>query len=250
VSDVVTRDWGTPSDGPPLSDGLRIYAVGDLHGRFDLLQAMATLIRRDLATAPSPRSIEIFLGDYVDRGPRSREVVDWLIDTPPIANERICLMGNHEDMLLEALNEPGAAANWLYNGGDATLASYGINVRPYAARTNISGLLREHLPPKHRAFLEGLKRMADYNPYLFVHAGIRPGRRLAEQDPKDLVWIREPFLFSEADLGRVVVHGHTPVERPEVRPNRVNIDTGAFFSGCLTCLVLAGSTRRFLQTEM
>jgi len=248
VSAVASQDEGGPS---ALPDGLAVYAIGDLHGRLDLLREMEALIRADLARSRPKKSVEIFLGDYIDRGPRSREVVERLIGTAPLADKRICLMGNHEDMLLGVLAEPDGFVNWLHNGGDATLASYGLNVRPFAAKTELARirtLLLERLAPNHRAFFEGLPRWVEFGPYLFVHAGIRPGRAIAEQDPEDLVWIREPFLLSDEDFGRIVVHGHTPVDRPEVRRNRINIDTGAFFTGRLTCLVLEQSTRRFLQT--
>ena len=252
MSDASSESARSPNAAPALPAGLRLYAVGDVHGRFDLLRRMADLIRGDLAAHPPPRkSVEIFLGDYIDRGPQSCQVVDWLIDTPPLAGERICLMGNHEDMLLDALTDPGGFVNWLHNGGDATLASYGVNVRPFAGRSRaaeFSTLLIESLPSRHRAFFENLPRMADFEPYLFVHAGIRPGRPIADQDPQDLMWIREQFLRSDMDFGRVVVHGHTPAEHPEIRHNRINLDTGAYFSGRLTCLVLEGTSRRFLHT--
>ena len=248
MSAVASQGEGSPS---ALPDGLAIYAIGDLHGRLDLLRAMDALIRADLARSRPEKSVEIFLGDYIDRGPQSRELVERLIGSPPLADERICLIGNHEDMLLDALAEPDGFANWLHNGGDATLASYGLNVRPFAAKTELARIraaFPDHLPPDHRAFFEGLRRWVEFGPYLFVHAGIRPGRPIAEQDPEDLVWIREPFLLSDEDFGRIVVHGHTPVDRPEVRPNRINIDTGAYFTGRLTCLVLEQGTHRFLQT--
>ncbi len=243
----------SPGGGIPnaLPDGLAIYAIGDLHGRLDLLRDMEALIRADLARSQPRQSVEIFLGDYIDRGPQSREVVERLIGAPPLADRRICLMGNHEDMLLGVLSEPDALVNWLHNGGDATLASYGLNVRPFAAKkehARIRALFLEGLAPDHRAFFEGLRRWVEFGPYLFVHAGIRPGRPLEVQEPEDLVWIREPFLLSEEDFGRIVVHGHTPVDRPDVRSNRINIDTGAYFTGRLTCLVLERKTHRFLHT--
>jgi serine/threonine protein phosphatase 1 len=234
-----------------LPDGLAIYAVGDLHGRLDLLEEMQACIRADLFRSRPRESVEIFLGDYIDRGPQSCEVVERLISTPPLADKRVCLMGNHEDMLLKALDDAEGLVNWLHNGGDATLASYGLNVRPFAAKrehARIRALLLERLSQDHLAFFRGLRRCVEFGPYLFVHAGIRPGRPVADQDPADLLWIREPFLLSDEDFGRIVVHGHTPVDRPEVRRNRINIDTGAFFTGRLTCLVLERTTHRFLHT--
>ncbi len=235
----------------PLAPGLRIYAIGDIHGRFDLLERLTSKIRGDLDESPAARTIEIFLGDYVDRGPQSREVIEWLIESPPLANERICLLGNHEDMLLRALDSTSVMSNWLFNGGGETLLSYGVKTRGFGGESALIDLqhgLRAALPATHLEFLASLRRMVAIGPYLFVHAGIRPGRRPEDQDPDDLVWIRKPFLDSDADFGCIVVHGHTPVDRPDVRKNRINTDTGAVFTGCLTCLVLEGTERRFLQT--
>jgi len=233
-----------------LPEGLRIYAVGDIHGRFDLLQQMAAAIVEDLRKARPARILEIFLGDFIDRGPQSREVVDWLIRTPP-GGERVCLLGNHEDMLLKSLDDTDWMSNWLYNGAAETFVSYGVRTHGIGGSglVDLQQGLRAVLPGSHLEFFAGLRRMFVFEPYVFVHAGIRPGRTLSEQDPDDLVWIREPFLQSKADFGFVVVHGHTPTERPEVCPNRINIDTGAVFTGRLTCLVLEGATRRFLQVD-
>jgi serine/threonine protein phosphatase 1 len=236
---------------PQLPDGLRIYAIGDIHGRFDLLQALYASIRSELAEGRPPQSVEIFLGDYVDRGPQSRDVLDWLIGSPPVTGRRICLLGNHEDMLLNVLADPGAMPNWLSNGASETLLSYDVNTpvstAPVALANARAAFLRA-FPEPHRAFVESLPRSVSCGSYFFAHAGVRPGRALEDQDPQDLVWIREPFLLSNADFGKVVVHGHTPVEFPELRPNRIGIDTGAVFSGRLTCLVLEGSEQRFRQT--
>jgi serine/threonine protein phosphatase 1 len=237
---------------PPLSPGVRIYAVGDIHGRFDLLQEMASEIRRDLRDEPRPeRVVEIFLGDYVDRGPQSRAVIEWMMEAPPLTDERICLLGNHEDILLGALDDTDAMANWLYNGGGETLLSYGVTVRGFGGKSALVELqqgFRAALPGSHLEFLASLRRKVAVAPYLFVHAGIRPGLPIEKQDPEDLIWIREPFLHSAEDFGCIVVHGHTPAMHPEVRSNRINIDTGAVFTGRLTCLVLEGATKRFLQT--
>ena len=224
---------------PSLPDGLRIYAIGDIHGRYDLLQTLAARIRSDIEKAPPRSSAEIYVGDYIDRGPQSREVVEWLVGTPSLADRRICLKGNHEAMLLSALADPAWLHHWLSNGAGTTLASYGLGSRELAA-----------LPRKHLDFYENLELTASIGSYLFVHAGIRPSLALADQNEEDLVWIREPFLSSDADHGAIVVHGHTPVDVPEVRPNRINIDTGAVFSGHLTCLVLEGTSQRFLTDSM
>ena len=240
-----------PLERPRLPPGLRVYAVGDIHGRYDLLKAIAAEIRRDLAARPPERSIEIFLGDYIDRGPHSRDVLEWMVSGRPVADERICLLGNHEDMLLQVLKDPEATWTWLQNGGLATLVSYAA-IQPEGVAELTVGEARAAFlatfPAEHRAFVETLPRLKTLGGYLFVHAGLRPGRAIEDQDADDLVWIRDVFLFSRADFGACVVHGHTPAEGPEVLPKRINIDTGAFFTGRLTCLVLEGEERRFLQT--
>lgn len=232
---------------PMLPDGLRVYAIGDVHGRFDLLQAIAGKIRADIESSPADRAVEIFVGDYIDRGPQSRDVVDWLIDVPPLGDERICLLGNHEDLLLAALADPGGLTNWLFNGGDATLASYGVRELPRTADAMREACI-DAIPQSHRLFFESLPRTVTFGSYLFVHAGVDPSRPLHDQDPQDLVWIRQPFLNADVDFGHIIVHGHTPVVEPDIRPNRINIDTGAVFTGHLTCLVLEGTQRRLLQT--
>lgn len=233
---------------PALPEGLRIYAIGDIHGRFDLLSERAADIRRDRAEAPPARTIELFLGDYVDRGPQTKEVLDWLIGAPPLADQRICLLGNHEAMLLDALADPYGMDLWLANGGDATLHSYGIvpNYGSVDLMDRLSHAFATALPASHATFLRSLPRQAAFGTYLFVHAGIRPDRPVDQQDPNDLIWIREPFLRSKVDFGCIVVHGHTPVEQPEIRRNRIDIDTGAVFSDRLTCLVLESTTLRFI----
>jgi serine/threonine protein phosphatase 1 len=236
-----------PPTKPMLPENLRIYAIGDVHGRFDLLQAIVAKIKEDLRASPATTALEIFVGDYVDRGPQSCEVIEWLIEAPPLGSERICLLGNHEDLVLEALADPSGLANWLYNGGDATLASYGVIVSATSPGA-LHAAATAAIPASHRSFLAALPRTVEFGSYLFVHAGIDPHRPLEDQDPDDLVWIREPFLDSAVDFGRIVVHGHTPVVEPDIRENRINIDTGAVFTGHLTCLVLEGAARRLLRT--
>ena len=231
-----------------MPEGERVYAVGDIHGRLDLLNDIQREIAADLAANPAQHSVEVFLGDYVDRGPQSRQVVERLASPDCIADQRVCLMGNHEQMLLEAYSDPGAVEAWLMNGGIDTMRSYGAGARaaPMTGRS-VQMAFRSAFPAEHHDFLAGLPRMAVFGGYIFVHAGLRPGRPLVEQAADDLVWIREPFLSSTADFGAIVIHGHTPVSAPEIRPNRINIDTGAVFTGCLTCIVLEGQERRFLR---
>lgn len=233
-------------------DGVRVYAVGDIHGRFDLLKALYEQIRLDLDARPPQRSLEIFLGDYLDRGPQSREVVEWMIAAKPLSDQRICLMGNHEEMCLRAVEEPAAAQHWFGNGGLETLVSYKPIPHHILAGMTLGRAhaeLSAAIPHSHLEWLRNLPRTATVGDYVFVHAGLRPGRPADSQDPEDLIWIREPFLSSKFDFGKVVVHGHTPASEPEVRPNRINIDTGAVFTGRLTCLLLEGANRAFLQTR-
>ena len=239
--------------GEGVPAGVRAYVIGDIHGRFDLLTALYKKIAADIAANAPASSMEVFLGDYVDRGPNSRDVVEWLIRTPAVTDERICLKGNHEEILLECLKSHAAISGWRDLGGFETLYSYGV--APPVSGTP-DDLRRAHhafttaLPSDHVDFFRSLSTSAELGSYLFVHAGINPGRKLDAQRSQDLLWIREPFLSSTLDFGRVVVHGHTPVEKPQVRNNRINIDTGAYITGRLTCLVLEGDSRRFLRTGM
>jgi serine/threonine protein phosphatase 1 len=240
---------GTSSRRVP--PGRRIYAVGDVHGRSDLLDHLHQLILEDAeAGAPSERVV-VYLGDYVDRGPNSFDVLEMLIEEPLPGFRCVHLKGNHEDMMLRFVEGP-ADLNWLINGGDATLASYGLSLLGIATQPDDLEAIRRQfgalLPSWHRRFLEGLALWHEEGDYLFVHAGIRPGVPLAEQRPSDLVWIRDAFLSAASDLGHRVVHGHTISREPEVTANRIGIDTGAFFSDRLTCLVLEGSDVRFLST--
>lgn len=230
---------------------MRIYAVGDVHGRDDLLIRLHGLILADARTRPELAHTVVYLGDYVDRGPGSFEVIEFLIHEPLPGFTSIHLKGNHEDMMLRFLEGP-ATLNWLLNGGVATLASYGVTAGgPIVYLADLDVVRRElaaAIPPTHRRFLLGLKLMHLAGDYAFVHAGIRPGVDLAAQSPADLMWIRDKFLGTRKDLGKVVVHGHTISEEPEVRANRIGIDTGAFATDRLTCLVLEGNERRFLHT--
>jgi serine/threonine protein phosphatase 1 len=240
----------TPAN-PAAPGGLRIYAVGDVHGRFDLLTELSDKIRADLADNPPAASIEIYIGDYVDRGPDARSVIEWLRSDTAACDERICLKGNHEDIFLQFIADPGMAEYWRDLGGFETLYSYGV--QPPVARTGEAMLasheqLMQVLPAEDVKFLQSLPLYASFGDYLFVHAGLRPGLRLEKQVEEDLIWIREPFLTSGHDFGQIVVHGHTPGDAPDIRGNRINIDTGAFLTGCLTCLVLERTGRRFIQS--
>jgi serine/threonine protein phosphatase 1 len=237
---------------PRAPAGTRIYAIGDIHGRADLLSRMHGLIRDDAAGAPDQRKLLIYLGDYVDRGEDSRRVIELLLDYPLAGFEVVTLCGNHEEMMLAFLNEASAAFAWMSNGGAATMYSYGVRYGDaVTSEERFSEMQRDFLaafPRRHRDFLAALPTSHAEGDYLFVHAGIRPGVPVDQQSREDLLWIRDEFLMSGADHGCCVVHGHSIVPDPELRPNRIAIDTGAYFSNRLTCLVLEGEGQRFLQT--
>jgi serine/threonine protein phosphatase 1 len=242
--------------GTPVKEGLpervRIYAVGDIHGRADLLRAVLARIAADFEERPCETAVEVFLGDYIDRGPSSSEVIDTLLSHPPVGGARHCLRGNHEQAMLDFLEDPGVLADWSRFGGLETLLSYGLNPRLPVSRNDAARLREElafALPPAHLAFLKSTVFSYSMGGYFFVHAGVKPGARLDAQSEEDLLWIREPFLLSQRDHGKIIVHGHTPSEVPEIMANRINIDTGAFLTGCLTCVVLQGRGMRFFDTR-
>jgi serine/threonine protein phosphatase 1 len=219
----------------------RIYAIGDIHGCDDRLAKLHDLIRAHLGNHPAARPLLIHIGDYLDRGDRSAAVIARLLRKLP-GFDLVNLMGNHERTALDALDgDPGAITDWLHNGGRTALESWGVD-----PKSPPSGWLPA-LPPSHVACLRALPVRFQVDNYLFVHAGIRPGIALSEQSEADMMNIRMPFLYSEADFGVVVVHGHTPRQEPEVKSNRIGIDTGAVFGGQLTCAVLEGGAIDFLQ---
>ena len=248
--------WKTDRQGalPVVPEDTSVYAIGDIHGRADLLRTLLAMIEDDAQRQGRARNVLILLGDYVDRGPDSRGVIELLLDPPLTGFQTVCLMGNHEDMMLTFLDDAQAADGWLMNGGQATLESYGVMVPPGAAdpQTMQDGLCQA-LPPSHLTFLRGLALYHVEGDFLFVHAGVRPGMSIAAQDPHDLIWIRDDFLRSKKDHGQVVVHGHSVTFEPSVfpdrpRPVRIGIDTGAYLTGSLTCLAITGTDRRWLRT--
>ena len=233
-----------------IPEGVRVYAVGDVHGRADLLQQIFASIDADLKSRPIDLTIEIFLGDYIDRGPASSEVLDRLIDRHH-SHPLFCLKGNHEAYMIEFLKDPTILDGWSRYGGLQTLLSYGLTPSlniDSDERTRLAVALNHALPEKHRHFLESLRTEITYGDFFFVHAGVRPGIPLGQQSEEDLLWIREDFLIHEERFEKIIVHGHTPVIEPEIHPNRINIDTGAFATGHLTCLVLEGQTLGIIQT--
>ncbi len=219
----------------------RKYVIGDIHGRADLLRYLTDQIIEDADASGSSENVLIYLGDYVDRGPSSKEVLDMLVSEPPPSFSAIHLLGNHEDMMLQVMIDDDDVTHWVRNGGDKTFQSYGVNL--------MSGYSLDCvLPESHKRFLSSLTLYHEEDGFLFVHAGIRPGVALQEQTKMDLLWIRDEFLMSQEDFGKIVVHGHTIYPTPEIRFNRIGIDTGAWRSDVLTCLILDDHERYFLST--
>ena len=241
-----------PESDASAPDNMRLYIVGDVHGRDDLLGDLMADIEADGRVHPDKHKIIIFLGDYVDRGLMSRQVIDRLTGPRPEGFETVYLKGNHELAMLQFLGDAQFGRTWKYYGGLETLHSYGINELTLSDDPRDFERARDRLvevmPQAHRRFLETLSVTAEFGDYFFVHAGVRPGLSLARQIEDDLLWIREDFLSSRASFGKVVVHGHTPTESAVFRSNRIGIDTGAYMTGVLTCLILDGITRRILQT--
>lgn len=235
-----------------LTEDQRLYAIGDVHGRRDLLDAVLRRVRADLARRPHDRPRVILLGDYIDRGPDSRGVIETLIELRGSELAAEFLLGNHDSYVEAYLSDPAwydRTYHWLHSsmGGAATLASYGMvgasAQRPEATRAAFEAAL----PAAHRAFLKGARLWIRVGGYVFVHAGIRPGIALEAQSRDDCIWIREPFLTSSEDFGFKVVHGHTIVAAVEHWPNRIAIDTGVAKGGPLSCLVLEGADVALLE---
>jgi len=234
--------------GPRVPDGDRIYAVGDIHGRVDLLDAVLKRIDADLEKNPIRNCLEVFLGDYVDRGPASRQVIDRLVGRSR-SLRTIFLKGNHETYIADFVNNPHILDDWKRLGGLETLMSYGLAPSINAdanEQTQLARAFDQALPENHRQFLRDLKPSFTCGDFFFVHAGIRPGVPLEEQHEEDLLWIRRDFLLCEENFSKYVIHGHTPVPQPDIRPNRMNIDTGAYATGRLTCLRLEDNRIDFI----
>lgn len=209
----------------------RIFAIGDIHGCFDKLEKLMGLL-----PLQHENDRLVFIGDYIDRGPRSRDVVDFVIDIRKRFEKVTCLLGNHESMLLQYLNHPCEESRSLFflNGGDATAASYEYRIQ--------EGEKMLDIPTEHLDFFRTLHLFYETPEYIFVHAGLRPGIPLREQSPDDLVWIRHKFIYSDFDFGKAVVFGHTPFSRPLIEDNKIGIDTGAVYGGSLTCVELPSRT--------
>jgi serine/threonine protein phosphatase 1 len=236
---------------PSLPAGLRFYAIGDIHGRLDLLNELLALINHDIALRSTVRPVYIFLGDYIDRGPSSRATVDKLIEHG-LTNESIFLKGNHELIALKCLSDRNLFEQWLRLGGLETLISYGLTPESAASGKQIVELqaaFHNALPRAHFRFFGELQNSFACGDFFFAHAGVKPNVELSRQKESDLLWIRDEFLSSSHDFGKIIVHGHTPVSEIEVGPNRINIDTGAFATGRLTCLILEGESVSIIDTS-
>ena len=241
------------SKAPRAPENTRIYAIGDIHGCADLLE---TLLDQIIANDQMLYDIEVknlvFLGDYVDRGPESARVLNILLHELPKGYEAIFLKGNHELMLLEALESSQAADFWLRNGGRETIASYNIRLSSYqgaAKSEELMHVFNMRLPLEHLEFLNSLQLSFETEDYFFVHAGIHPDRPLNSQQEKDMLWIRDRFLFSEKDFGKIIVHGHTPGGEVDEANNQIGIDTAAVYGGSLTALMIDQDKRQYLHAK-
>lgn len=237
-----------PINKPRLPPGRRVYAIGDIHGRADLLAELLARIDEDLQARPTAEAIQVFLGDYIDRGSNSRQVIELLI-TRRRNHNLMLLLGNHEQFALQVLRDPSLLSQWKSIGGLNTIRSYGVTVprrQDENSQRELAMAFLDTLPESHHRFLQGLALSFSCGDFFFVHAGVRPGIPLQEQSQQDLLWIRDDFLLHEEDFEKIIVHGHTPTQEPDVRQNRINIDTGAYATGRLTCLVLEDDRMGFL----
>ncbi len=236
-----------------LDTGERVYAIGDIHGQARLLRELLDLIEADLVARPVDHPYAVFLGDYVDRGVGTADVIEWLSHDPLPGVACDFLMGNHELVMLRALEDHALFDYWMRLGGTETLVSYGVPLFSAkggpASSEELMTAFAEALPPHHLAFLKSLKLSARHGGYFFAHAGVRPGVSLDEQASDDLLTIRKDFHKARGSLGAVVVHGHTPVREPEILENRINIDTGAYATGRLSAAVLEGNEVRLIVAE-
>jgi serine/threonine protein phosphatase 1 len=243
---------GGIGSGPRGPRGQRAYVIGDIHGRLDLLDDLLGSIHAELERRPAPKTVLAFVGDLIDRGPNSAQVVERLRTYRRPGVRPVFILGNHEEVLLRILaGDAELITRWRWFGGTQCLESYGVDVAELASLEPPAALamVREAIPASHVKFLETFVDSCRFGDYLFVHAGIRPGVELAGQLQSDLRWIREPFLYDDTDHGFVVVHGHTISEEVEERPNRIGIDTGAFRSGLLTALAIENEDRWYVDTR-
>ncbi|MCU0617845.1 MAG: serine/threonine protein phosphatase [Gemmatimonadaceae bacterium] len=228
-----------------IAEGHRLYVVGDIHGRFDLLTRLVERIDADMAQAPAAVATEIYLGDYVDRGPASAQVLRLLIERQRVRN-MVCLVGNHEVYMMEALRNRAAFESWLPLGARETLKSFGVQPPSLQSVDSAFRAFGQAIGEAERRFLNELLPLHRVGDYLFVHAGVKPGVPLAQQQLTDLTTIRKPFFNAARPFGLIVVHGHTPVAKVETHAARINVDTGAYMTGNLSCLVIEPDRLRLL----
>lgn len=246
-----SRKFQDRDDGPIGPPGHRAYAIGDVHGRLDLLDELLAQIVDDNAGRASAKVTIVFLGDLIDRGPQSAQVVERLRRYRPSFGKAVFVMGNHEEVMLRILaGDMSILPDWLRFGGAECLRSYGVDSLTLQSmrRADALKILRSAIPKEHQKFLSSFVDTASFGGYLFVHAGIRPGVALSQQVPQDLRWIRLPFLDDATDHGCIVIHGHTITEEIDACHNRIGIDTGAYRTGVLTAVGIEGDEHWFLQT--
>jgi serine/threonine protein phosphatase 1 len=242
-------------DVPPSTGGRLVYAVGDVHGRLDALEPLLRAIAEDyMLTRPPEPAMLVFLGDYVDRGPDSKRVVDLVLGMRGHREFEVrTLKGNHEEALLRFLDDPAFGAQWIEHGGGPTLVSYGVQPPPgrtdNEAWARVSRELKTALPKEHLEFYRGLELMVTVGDYAFVHAGVRPGVPLEQQEERDLLWIRQEFLAEKGPHPKVIVHGHTPKEEAELTRWRLGVDTGCYATGLLTAVRLLDADQRLIQAR-
>lgn len=242
--EAAPRVWRAP-------EGQRLYAIGDIHGRRDLLDRLLTLIDEDDATRPSAHTQLIFLGDLVDRGEDSRGVVERLMSLAASSPNVRFLKGNHEELLIRVHDGDSRATGLFHRvGGRETMLSYGMSEAAYDALdlSELAAEIPRYIPAEHLEFLKAFDDWIEAGDYLFVHAGVRPGLALEDQEASDLRWIRREFTQHDGPFSHMVVHGHTISETVDAKPNRIGIDTGAFATGVLTAIGIEGSDRWFLST--
>lgn len=241
-----------PAPTPFLPENTRIYCIGDIHGRLDLITQLMKRIQYH-AQHFAGKIIIVYLGDYIDRGPQSKGVIDFILHNTQPNMHYVYLRGNHEQTLLDFLHNEAVGKSWLSYGGHTTLASYGVAITKIPTKPTdflaLQSQLRAKLPATHYQFLLQTQLFYSVGSYFFVHAGINPHYSLAKQRPEDLLWIRDEFIHTKKPFEKIIVHGHTITDAAELLPHRIGIDTGAYLTGVLTSLALQGNQQRIIQTQ-
>lgn len=256
ISQLFTRHMKRakkPETLPSTAKNTRVYAIGDIHGRLDLFTDMMKAIKKD-AKGFEGKTELVLLGDYVDRGPDSAAIIDTIMAGKLPCDTHICLRGNHEEAMVNFADGSAAANGWLNYGGLETLSSYGVDVDSVMEGSGnplgrFRKALKDAVPKRHLQYLSRLPFHHHNGDYMFVHAGVRPKVPIEAQDLSDMLWIREDFLKYKKPFDRFIVHGHTITSEPDIQTNRIGIDTGAYRTGILTCLVLEGTDKRFIVTQ-